>query len=166
MRWDLTPSKLLLDCPHRHRVGGGTFFLGIGFALVKQLVGVDIGFTPLAVRWPPLALVAGLVGGGSFLWHRVCISKTTGWGGHRVHPVGCTMAPIGFCQRCVSGGVFCSTILHSMVRCPVGRACLRKGMPYPDRTSPSLAIHTLVSGGFLLLHIDTFPRPDPRWNPI
>ena len=29
------------------------FFLGIGLALVKQLVGVDIGFTPLAVRWPP-----------------------------------------------------------------------------------------------------------------
>ena len=30
------------------RVDGGIFFLGIGFALVKQLVGVDIGFTPLA----------------------------------------------------------------------------------------------------------------------
>ena len=33
-------------------VSGG-FFVGIGFALVKQLVGVDIEFTPLAVRWPP-----------------------------------------------------------------------------------------------------------------
>jgi hypothetical protein len=31
-------------------VDGGFLFLGIGFALVKQLVGVDIGFTPLAVR--------------------------------------------------------------------------------------------------------------------
>jgi len=30
------------------RVDGGIFFLGIGFALVKQLVGVDIEFTLLA----------------------------------------------------------------------------------------------------------------------
>jgi len=36
--------------PHwltRRLVSGG-FFIGIGFASVKQLVGVDIGFTPLA----------------------------------------------------------------------------------------------------------------------
>jgi len=30
------------------QVAGGFLFLGIGFASVKQLVGVDIGFTPLA----------------------------------------------------------------------------------------------------------------------
>jgi len=45
---------------------------------------------------------------------------------------------------------FCSTILHSMVRCPTGRACLWKDIPYPD---PSFCPHWLsvrsVRGGFL-----------------
>ena len=40
-------------------VSGGFLFLGIGFAIVKQLVGVDIGFTPLAVRWPPSTTEVG-----------------------------------------------------------------------------------------------------------
>ena len=45
-------------CPDPQQLSAavaGVFFIGIGFALVKQLVGVDIGFTPLAVRWPPSA---------------------------------------------------------------------------------------------------------------
>jgi hypothetical protein len=37
----------------------GVFFIGIGLALVKQLVGVDIGFAPLAVRWPPSTTEVG-----------------------------------------------------------------------------------------------------------
>ena len=95
-------------------------------------------------HWPWRALVSG---GFLFSWHRACISKTTGWGGHRVHPVGCTMAPIGFCQRCVDGGFFCSTILHSMVRCSAGRVCLWwTTLPI---LLPSLALGAgLVSGGF------------------
>ena len=44
-----TPSDFALTGPGQW----GLFFIGIGFAIVKQLVGVDIGFTPLAVRWPP-----------------------------------------------------------------------------------------------------------------
>ncbi len=60
-----TLLALFLD-PHQQPIQVGVlFFLGIEFALVKQLVGVDIGFTPLAVRWPPLAFWR-LVGGGSF----------------------------------------------------------------------------------------------------
>ena len=33
-------------CPHRSGESDGGFLIGIGIALVKQLVGVDIGFTP------------------------------------------------------------------------------------------------------------------------
>jgi hypothetical protein len=53
------PNQITLISPYRsphwpsESRSVGVFFLGIGFALVKQLVGVDIGFTPLAVRWPP-----------------------------------------------------------------------------------------------------------------
>ena len=37
---------------------------------------------------PPLAFEKVGQWGLSFSWHRLCISKTTGWGGHRVHPPG------------------------------------------------------------------------------
>jgi hypothetical protein len=47
--WQTHPTQTHLFCPHwlpGRFVSGGSFFLGIEFALVKQLVGVDIGFTP------------------------------------------------------------------------------------------------------------------------
>jgi hypothetical protein len=39
--------------------GGGFLFLGIGFAIIKQLVGVDIGFTPLSFGNPHRSLAIG-----------------------------------------------------------------------------------------------------------
>lgn len=39
--------------PSESRSVGASFFLGIGFALIKQLVRVDIGFTLLADCWNP-----------------------------------------------------------------------------------------------------------------
>jgi hypothetical protein len=50
------------------RVDGGIFFLGIGFALVKQLGGVDIGFTLLALCLDPHRLLSTMCRWGfSFL---------------------------------------------------------------------------------------------------
>ena len=65
-------------------VSGG-FFLGIGFALVKQLVGVDIGFTHLADFWDPhQRLRWGLL----FSWHRSLHQLIRGVS-VEVHPGGC-----------------------------------------------------------------------------
>ena len=38
----------------------GAFLIGIGFATVKQLVGVDIGFTYMALCEPPSTIEVGV----------------------------------------------------------------------------------------------------------
>jgi hypothetical protein len=55
----------------------------------------------------------------------------------------------------VSGGsLFCSTILHSMVRCWVGRACLRNAYPTQHQPRPHWLPGRFVSGGSFFLGIE------------
>ena len=46
----------MIGPPSTANLGGGSFFIGIGFASVKQLVGVDKGFTPLSFGNPHRSL--------------------------------------------------------------------------------------------------------------
>jgi hypothetical protein len=54
-------------------------------------------------------------------------------------------------DREVSGGFFCSTILHSMVRCSAGRVCC-DGHILSTPFLPSLALGLAASGGFPFWH--------------